>query len=477
MILSKKHVKAMLRAQIEANESDPIPTTCLFVVVRLVRESCPWVSCDAAWRRIDAAVEKLGGWEAWVAAWEPSSKRLGSIESDEIEDGFHESWRAFQLSSEFILTEAAKKPAFPLPKMARFRGARYERHLCLLGHAATYSIEVSIPQRTVARLEGIDKMTASRWMGKCCVDSPLADPSGTAILTVVTDAVFKAEGSSQNRAIVYRIHPILRQAALDSGPGNTRFDRPQSHDPCGLQGGMHTGRGRKRAEEGGTGSKRTEEARSRRARVDGISDESVTSHPRVKEKKPPHERWSRWAKKLALTISRVRKAKTAAPATWSAAFRELHEKDQMEIPRIRATLDAYCAYLDKTGDLIRSNPDKMFIAYSGPVFRKKFLDIEAKLKSFSPTAMGALPTTLPSWVKQPTDPATIAALPKLIPKILRALESSGSAREWPEGALKCCADWETKSKSGETYEHSLWLEASGQIRYSKARVEEEDDVS
>ena len=55
----------------------------------------------------------------------------------------------------------------------------------------------------------------------------------------------------------------------------------------------------------------------------------------------------------------------------------IHEKDKIEIPRIRATLKWYCSFLVRGGDLTRSNPQKVHIAYSGEAFRRKFFDLEA----------------------------------------------------------------------------------------------------
>ena len=136
---------------------------------------------------------------------------------------------------------------------------------------------------------------------------------------------------------------------------------------------------------GGVGSKSTDRGvvhtltRARPLPLRGVGAKPTTP-PEKKDKPEHHPRWKHYAQKLVAAITEVRKLnKNSNTRNWGYSFYMLHKGTGVPIPRIKTVLDWYCQELKEGGDLIRSNPKFLSIAYTAQRFREKFFDLEGQM--------------------------------------------------------------------------------------------------
>lgn len=96
-------------------------------------------------------------------------------------------------------------------------------------------------------------------------------------------------------------------------------------------------------------------------------------------KQQKSSRWKLYATLLHKAILKVRNMTKLNTRNWAYQFQTIHFNDSVPIPRLREVLKWYCSRLVKSGDLIRSNPDMIPIAYNAQSFRKKFDRIEGSM--------------------------------------------------------------------------------------------------
>lgn len=96
-----------------------------------------------------------------------------------------------------------------------------------------------------------------------------------------------------------------------------------------------------------------------------------------------HPRWKKYANQLADAIKQVRKLTKLSIKNWSYSIYMLHKGEGIPIPRLKSVLDWYTKELITNGDLNRSNPKYLSIAYSGQTFRQKFLKLEGQMERYS----------------------------------------------------------------------------------------------
>ncbi len=104
-----------------------------------------------------------------------------------------------------------------------------------------------------------------------------------------------------------------------------------------------------------------------------------TPPPKQSESSPPkanelHPRWKRWALKLHDAVfQRTHVDRKRHLSQWAKQLSLLHKIDKVSLPRIRRTLDWYCAAVVKNDDPYLPQ------GFSGQTFREKFAGIESKM--------------------------------------------------------------------------------------------------
>lgn len=101
---------------------------------------------------------------------------------------------------------------------------------------------------------------------------------------------------------------------------------------------------------------------------------TATQVPTDSNKEADHPRWKSAAKRLHEAVKRVKKIDYSSHLPqWARSFRLLHEKDKVELGRIRVVLSWYCAALQDADPFLP-------VAHSAHSFRDKFLRIEDAMK-------------------------------------------------------------------------------------------------